>query len=120
MRVNSISRECPTGYVKDRCVTLNHTAGSVLYTSAGAVPTHITLSDAMERINGRYTIEIVNVDTVQGAIDLKNGAGTIAIGAELEVVGAEGKVQTKSGGTAIGLRASQAVTANSKFEAYKG
>ena len=99
-----------TALLKNRFVTLTHSTGVVAYTAAGAIPTHITVGDAVLKVDGTtYSVDIKRIDQVSGA-DALYAAAAIAKGAAIEV-GADGKAQTLSTGAYTGLRCRIAVTA---------
>ena len=118
-RLNTLLFECPVDYVESRCVTIDHANGTVVYTTAGLVPDGVTRGIANnDNFNSTYTIEVEAINAIRGSrfVDL---AADVAKGDELEVIGVLGKVQPQSGGTAIGLRATDAGLADSTISAYR-
>ena len=115
MRALSLLVSCPAGMLDKRAVTLNGTNFSVAYTAEGAVPTHVTISDAHKSHDGTNWIEVKLLRTVEGAVDFKAGTTPVPKGSDLQVVGTEGKLGIKTTGTSIGMRAYTSATANAVF-----
>lgn len=117
--VRKLTYECAAGLLGRRCVTLTDATATVAYTAAGDTPTHVTLGDAYLS-GGVDVVDVQPIATLNGTEYVTAGAA-ILIGADLEVVGAVGKVQTKAAGDSIGLRAYEAAAADDdEILAYKG
>ncbi len=124
-RVKSLSMLCPEGMAEGICVDITHATGTVAVTAAGLVPDAITIGPASEaRFNDgaqdEFTIEIMTLPSIDGAefLTVETGASAVAQGDELEVIGTDGKVQTKAAGLAIGLRANGIASEDELFGAY--
>lgn len=95
IRQKSISVECPVDYEMYRFVTVDFSAGTCVYTSAGAKPNAVTITKANTRSGGIYTIEVVPLNWINGTHHLDcNGA--IAAGNRIEV-GTNGMAKVLTG-----------------------
>lgn len=115
MRALSLLVACSAGMLDKRAVTLNGTNMTVAYTAEGAIPTHVTISDAHKSHDGTYSIEIKLLRTVDGTVDFKATSAVVPKGSDLQVIGTEGKLGIKAAGTSIGMRAYTSATADSIF-----
>lgn len=106
----SLTVTCPAGYVKGRAVTLTKSTMTVVYTTAAAAFTYLTVGAASKQRRSAtgtitYSIEIVSKASIAGAPAIELDA-TVAKGADLEIIGTAadaGRFQTKSGGLSSGL-----------------
>jgi len=94
-QVDNLRFNAPTSMKKGRAVTITHATQTAVYTAAAAAGEYITVSDES---NGSIAVRKLSVLTDAVYAD---AGGTVTMGSDLEVVGAEGKFQNKSAGVAV-------------------
>lgn len=107
-RESDLSFGCPIDYKEGRAVTIDDGAGTVVYTTAGAVPDALTVGPTNDVARSSlssefpYTISVKKISGIFGS-EFVTPAAAISRGDDLEVIGTLGKVQPQSGGTSIGM-----------------